>query len=199
VIQPQTNSTVSATILQQSSRASFLGLPVTDWIMAISSAIMVAVTIALAYYARVTIEEGKKARSLDYSEKQLVNLFNPMAHVLGKAEPYTEPFIVRDASGKSYTGSYQKLSETDVKHLQEIFIKFGHYLGVGGLGSYYEVVRSFLFFRMVVGGYLIFPFDQRTAEICELDKHANWAECFANIDLRRKQLISKCISLTGDQ
>lgn len=84
----QTNSTVTTTVFQSTSGASFLGLPVTDWITAISSAIMVAVTIALVYYAHATIEEGKNDRKKSSIEKQLERLYNPLYEFLDILENY---------------------------------------------------------------------------------------------------------------
>jgi hypothetical protein len=182
-----TNSTVTVTttVSQQTTGISILGLSLTDWITACA-------TVALALYAVVTIHEGRVARNLDEYEKELVNLFNPMADILSRAEDYTEPHIVTDDSGKSYIGQYQKLMMTDVKTLREIFVKYGHYLW----GTYYPIIRDLLFFEKTLdSSWLIFPRDQRTAEMSGLYTHANWTECFVAIDLRRKQLIAECVKL----
>jgi hypothetical protein len=183
-----TNSTVTVTttVSEQTTGIS------TDWITAFSSLVMMIATMFLAIYAYVTIDEGKKARTLDMCEKQLVNLFNPMAHILSR----TLEYIPEDIS----LGKYQMLLEGDVEELREMFVKYGHYL----TGSHYQSIDSLLFFDQKrasittlrdFGSYLVFPYDQATAEICGLDKHANWMECFAAIDVRRKQLIVECIRL----
>lgn len=182
-----TNSTVTVTttVSQQTTGISILGLPLTDWITA-------AATLVLALYAAVTIHEAKRARRLDEYEKELVNLFNPMAHVLGRTEGYTEPFMVTYASGETYIGSYQKFLETDVKNLREIFVKYGHYLE----GSRYDDIRSLLFLNKELDTrYLLLPKDERTARMCGLSEDANWTECFVAIDVRRQQLIAECIKL----
>jgi hypothetical protein len=85
----RSNSTVTTTVFQQTSGASFfdwiinalLQTTATDWIM-------VAVTVALVYYARVTILEGNKARRADSIERQLSNLYNPMFELLDQAKPF---------------------------------------------------------------------------------------------------------------
>jgi hypothetical protein len=154
---------------------------------------MVAITAALVYYARVTIIEGKKTRKLDSYERQLVNLFNPMKHILSRAKPYTDPFVVRDTSGKSYLGQYQKLLDTDVEELRDIIVKYGHYLGASGLGSLYDRIDNLLFFeKRLDSDYLVFPMDEKTAEMCGLDEHVNWIECFVPINERQKQLARAC-------
>ena len=157
-----------------------------------------AVTVALVYYARVTILEGKDARKLDSCEKQLVNLFNPMAHILHRAKHYVEPIAVFNKAGESLTPTYQKLLKTDVVNLRMIFVEYGHYV-VGWSGdSSYHSIESFLFYEKELDDrYLLFPQDQRSAEMCQLDKYANWATIFGTMDLTRKRLIAECARLGG--
>jgi hypothetical protein len=51
---------------------------------------MVAVTIALAYYAYKTIDEAKKDRTKDSIEKQLEKLCSPIFEILIRAKPYEQ-------------------------------------------------------------------------------------------------------------
>jgi hypothetical protein len=193
-----TNSTVTTTVLQQASGASFLGLLLTDWITAFSSFAMVAITAALVYYARVTILEGKKDRQLDSYEKQLVNLFNPMAWFLHRAELFVQPPVVAD-SGEAYTPRYRKLLKTDVENLRKVFVEYGHYLEAApffwpreSIVRPHHSIESFLFFEnRLDSSYLIFPDDERTAEMCRLDKYANWADIFATVAAAREILIAE--------
>jgi hypothetical protein len=155
---------------------------------------MMIATVVLAIYAYVTIREGKKTRNLDEYERELVNLFNPMSTILSRPKGYTDPFVITDDSGKSYTGHYQMLLEKDVNELREIFVKYGHYLE----GSRYHDIESLLFFtkpRDTHSGYLMFPTDERTAEMCGLGEDANWTEVFVAINSRRQQLIGECLKL----
>jgi hypothetical protein len=185
VLATNSTATVTTTVSQQTTGISILGLPLTDWITA-------GATLVLALYAAVTIHEGRKARCLDEYDKELVNLFNPMADILSRTEGYTDPFVVTYATGESYVGSYQKFLETDVKNLREIFVKYGHYLA----GLRYHDIKSLLFFNKSLDSrYLIFPKDERTARMCGLAEDANWTVCFVAIDVRRQQLIGECIKL----
>ena len=195
----ETNSTVTTTVLQQPSGVSFfdwitralLQTTATDWIM-------VAVTVALVYYARATISEGKKARKLDSYVKQLVNLFNPMAHILHRAKHYVEPLAVFNEAGESLTPTYQKLLKTDVVNLRKIFVEYGHYVVGWSSDTSYRSIESFLFYEKELDDrYLLFPQDQRSAEMCQLDEGANWADIFVAMDLTRKKLIAECKRLGG--
>ena len=189
-----TNSTVTVTttVSEQTTGISLSGLPITDWITAFSSFVMMIATVVLALYAAVTIHEGNKARSLDEYDKELVNLFNPMAHILSRTKEYTDPFVVTYATGESYMGRYQKFLNRDIKDLREIFVKYGHYLE----GSRYHDIKRLLFFNKELDAeHLLLPKDERTAEMCGLGEDANWTECFAAIDVRRQQLIAECIKL----
>lgn len=71
----QTNSTVTTTVFQQISGASLFGLPLTDCITAIAGAIV-------AFFAIVTVLEGRKNRKRDSIEKQLEKLYGPIFEIL---------------------------------------------------------------------------------------------------------------------
>ena len=53
---------------------------------------MVAVTVALAYYAYTTIEEGKKGHRADPIERQLELFYNPMIEIMEKADLWTAAY-----------------------------------------------------------------------------------------------------------
>jgi hypothetical protein len=159
---------------------------------------MTLATMLLAIYAYLTVEEGKKARKLDSYEKQLVNLFNPMAWFLHRAEQFVQPLVVV-ASGESYTPRYRKLLKTDVENLRKVFVEYGHYLEAApffwpreSIVRPHHSIESFLFFEnRLDSSYLIFPDDQRTAEMCQLDKYANWADIFGAVAVARELLIAE--------
>ena len=130
----QSNSTVTTTVFRQTSSA-----PLFDWIInallqtTVTDWIMVAVTVALVYYARVTILEGNKARRADSIERQLTNLYNPMFELLDQAKPFE---YKRDAQHEGEwhegmglkDGKYHRVTQTDHTKLRAILVNYGHYL-----------------------------------------------------------------------
>lgn len=117
----QTNSTVTTTILQQTSGVSFFDwitnalfqTTATDWIM-------VAVTLAIVYYARVTIKEGNKARKADSIERQLEKFYNPMYEIMNEAVEQQNEHEKIERIVRVHHESHEKLDE--------IFLNYGHYL-----------------------------------------------------------------------
>ena len=79
---------------------------------------MIAVTIALAYYARVAIVEAKKDRRKDSIEKQLEKLYNPLFEILERGEVHPE-----------LGGMYRKVLNSDIDQILSILLNYGHYLG----------------------------------------------------------------------
>ena len=73
----QTNSTVTTKILQQASSTPIVlfGIPLTDWITAITG-------VFVALFAIVTVLEGRKNRRKDSIEKKLERLYNPLFELL---------------------------------------------------------------------------------------------------------------------
>jgi hypothetical protein len=124
----QTNSTVTTTILQQPNGWSFLDVSLSDWVLVFSSLAMVAVTIALAYYARVAIVEAKNDRRKDSIEKQLEKLFSPMFEILdtaGRLDVTPEsprPTFVEEGN------KYRVLANEDIANLWTLLLNYGHYL-----------------------------------------------------------------------
>ena len=193
VITLATNSTVTVTttISQQT-------IGPTDWITLVSTVAMAIATIFVAIYAYLTVEEGKKTRKLDSYEKQLMNLFNPMAHILHRAKHYVEPIAVFNEAGESLTPTYQKLLKTDVVNLRKIFVEYGHYVVGWSSNTGYRSIETFLFYEKELDDkYLLFPKDQRSAEMCQLDEGGNWIDIFLAMDLTRKKLIAECKRLGG--
>jgi hypothetical protein len=75
---------------------------------------MIAVTVALVYYARVTILEGKKNRRKATIEKQLENVHSPLFEILGR------PMHIADST--------YYYSPDDLRKIWGIVQSFGYYL-----------------------------------------------------------------------
>ena len=58
----------------------------------LSAIVMTIVTVVLARYAYVTIEEGKKDRRKDTIERMLENLYSPLYEILRRARHETDNF-----------------------------------------------------------------------------------------------------------
>ena len=81
---------------------------------------MIAVTIALAYYARVAIVEAKEDRRKDSIEKQLENLYNPMYEIMDWA--------VREQSASDKAQQIIGVGFENYEKLMTVFLGYGHYL-----------------------------------------------------------------------
>jgi hypothetical protein len=109
----QTNSTITTTIFQQQSGLSFLGLPLTDWITAITA-------IVVAVFAGVTVWEGTSNRRRDSIERQLERLYNPMFEIMDEA--------LEERSEEEEKQQIMRVSLDHYTRLDEIFLSYGHYL-----------------------------------------------------------------------
>jgi hypothetical protein len=115
-----TNSSATTTVLQQTS-----GLSSSDWISLFSAVAMVAVTIALAYYARVAIVEAKEGRRRDSIEKQLEKLYGPMFEIMDAAVCETE-----ERRKKAAPREFEQIIEMHFESYQKlwnVFLSYGHY------------------------------------------------------------------------
>jgi len=113
-----TNSTVTTTILQETTGWSFLGASLTDWITAITA-------VAISVFAAVTVWEGARNRRKDTILKQLDGLYNPL-YVLVK---YLESISPDKKAGLTYLayGIDKEEINRGKKRLDEIILK-GCYL-----------------------------------------------------------------------
>jgi len=89
-----------------------------DWVMAVSSIVTIGVTSALAYYAYVTINEGRKDRRKDTIEKKLTDAFSPLSAILLKA---------RDR-GRKIDPSTWAFDQSEINQIEKAVSNFGHYL-----------------------------------------------------------------------
>ena len=107
-----------------------------DWIQALPNWVMVGATLALAYYAYVTIEEGKKNRRKDTIEKKLERLYSPLYEIMWRArhEKSPEREWVRKPGGDSLSRDWAFL-ETEFEKVRSIFGRYGHYLEADGLSK----------------------------------------------------------------
>ena len=105
--------------------------PYTDWIVVISAVIMTAATVALARYAYVTIEEGKKDRRKDTIEKQLENVYTPIYEILR---------LARDR-GQPLDSSTWAVSKKELERIDKIIATFGHYFGRDDLERFRKTLQ----------------------------------------------------------
>jgi CRISPR/Cas system-associated protein Cas10 (large subunit of type III CRISPR-Cas system) len=95
---------------------------------------MVAVTIALAYYAHATMEEGKKNRRKASIEKQLERLYNPLYEFLSILEKYR----LEHNPKMEVVG----VSTDNFERTLRIFQNYGHYLDPGTHRKVSELVSE---------------------------------------------------------
>ena len=164
----QTNSTVTTTALQPAS-----GLSSSDWISLFSAVAMIAVTIALAYYARVAIVEAKEGRRRDSIEKQLEKLYNPMFEILDTAKPVEITADSAAAHGGTPAGKYRWLGAHD--DVRSILRNHGHYLRA----TEHDKIRELL-----------------STEFLPEVPEADHAECLAFIREKREQLAAELKALS---
>lgn len=116
--QSLTNSTVTTTVLQQTSGAVFLGLPVTDWIAA-------GAGVVVAFFAYVTVREARRNRRKDMVEKMLENVYSPLYDILRRAKFAEHREMIRQSvSQREYV-----LTEEEFVQVRGIIERFGYYLG----------------------------------------------------------------------
>lgn len=112
----QANSTVTTTVIQQTSGLSFLGLPLTDWITA-------STAVAITFFTAVTFLEGWRNRRLASVDKQLENFYNPVYEIMSDAKE-------RRSDDETYHGGIFTVSLNNSKRLEELFLTYGHFLGM---------------------------------------------------------------------
>jgi len=108
-----TNSTVTTTVVQQTSGASLFGLPLTDIITA-------GAGIAVAFFAFVTLWVAQKNRKKQSIEKQLEKLYNPMYEIMDWA--------VREQSASDKALHIVAIGFENYQKLMNTFLGYGHYL-----------------------------------------------------------------------
>jgi hypothetical protein len=146
----QTNSTVTTTVLQQQATvASFLGLPIADWITLISSVVTTVATVVLAIYAVVTVREGNKARRIASIERQLDRFYNPMYEIMTEA--------VEQQNEQQRSGRIVSVGEDNAKKLNETFLHYGHHLG---RPTDQHKIRHLLHFPQGKGYDYVYPDDE---------------------------------------
>jgi len=117
-VQVLTNSTVTTTVLQQTTGASLLGLPLTDWISA-------GAGVVVAFFAYVTVREARRNRRKDMVEKMLENVYSPLYDILRRAKFAEDREMIRQSvSQREYV-----LTEEEFVQVRGIIERFGHYLG----------------------------------------------------------------------
>jgi len=88
---------------------------------------MSIVTLALAYYAYRTIEEGRKQRKKDTIEKMLENVFFPLYETLRRARFEEGRRGIRQEKFHRGPRDYA-FQERELAGMREIIERYGHYL-----------------------------------------------------------------------
>ena len=86
---------------------------------------MMTATVIIAYYAYVTIKEGRKTRRKDTVEKMLEGIISPLCEILRKA--WSEEWVV---------------TESDFQRMNSIVEKYGHYLGETNLPEFLRSLEN---------------------------------------------------------
>jgi hypothetical protein len=148
----------------------------TDWITAISSAAMMIATAFVAYYAYVTIREGRKNRRKDTIEKMLENAYSPLYEILRRAKFGDERNIIRQAiSPREYV-----LEEEEFTQVREIVERFGHYLGHQERIALTNALAKHDIYRDLPGG-LYYRF-----RLVDIENH--WIHVWKTCESLRKEL-----------
>jgi len=102
---------------------------ISDWIQAAAAVATTFATFIIIYYAKVTIDEGKKNRRKDTIEKMLEYLYSPMYELLPRArhEQTDERRWVRQQPSTQGPGDYA-FRQQELAELRGIVEKYGHYL-----------------------------------------------------------------------
>jgi uncharacterized protein YggT (Ycf19 family) len=74
------------------SLTDWITIVLLPWVALLSTIVMTIVTLVLARYAYVTIEEGKKNRRKDTIERMLENLYSPLYEIVRRARHETDNF-----------------------------------------------------------------------------------------------------------
>ena len=103
------------------------------WVTLFSTILMTIVTVALARYAYVTIEEGKKNRRKDTIESMLENLYSRLYEILRSARYETSDFkamVIAEWNRREGRVGPRDciLSEEQLARVREIVERFGHYM-----------------------------------------------------------------------
>jgi hypothetical protein len=97
-----------------------------DLVTLIPSIVTTGATVVLAYYAWVTIEEGKKNRRKDTVERMLADMYSPIYAILLKAKG-TSQGDSRDPFRERYPNLQWVLMRTQLERLLGIIDQYGHY------------------------------------------------------------------------
>lgn len=115
------------------SLTDWLTAVVLPWVTLLSTIAVTIATFALARYAYVTIQEGKKNRRKDTIENMLQNLYSPLYEILRRARYETSDFkAMVIAEWNNIEGREGPrdcvLSEEQLVRVREIVERFGHYM-----------------------------------------------------------------------
>jgi len=115
------------------SLTDWLTIMLLPWVTLLSAIVMTIVTVVLARYAYVTIEEGKKDRRKDTIERMLENLYSPLYEILRRARHETDnfkPMVIAEWNHKEGRVGPRDcvLSEKQLARVREIVERFGHYM-----------------------------------------------------------------------
>ena len=99
-----------------------------DWIQWVAPVVTAAATCLIAYYAYVTIREGKRDRKKDTLEKMLENLYSPLYAILERArfESNQDRKLVRGMSSETLPRDYA-IADKELRQIHRIIERFGHY------------------------------------------------------------------------
>jgi hypothetical protein len=86
---------------------------------------MMIATAFVAYYAYVTIREGRKNRRKDTIEKMLEHTYSPLYELLRRAQFASDRVTIQLANPQREYA----LTEEEFREVWEIIERFGHYLG----------------------------------------------------------------------
>jgi hypothetical protein len=155
-----------------------------DWVAVISSGVTAFGTLALTYYAWVTIREGRKNRRKDTVETMLREVYSPLYDILRKAL-YEEG--VRAAYRSSHSGLDWVVMHSERERMLEIIAKYGHYFDdEKEFNSFSNLLSSASHFTIDSGGLsFLFGFTD-----IEMSKHLDY------VGEKRKELRNELYGLT---
>jgi hypothetical protein len=117
---------------------------------------VVGATLALAYYAYVTIKEGRKNRRKDTIERKLENLYSPLYEILSGAK-FT---LWETTSERDYVKSFLKdvgpndyvLKDQELRKIHDIIERSSHYMDLDDRGELTKALQKFKLHKLTTLG-----------------------------------------------
>ncbi len=137
-----------------------------DWIQAFAATASTFATFVIVYYAKLTIDEGKRNRRKDTIENMLEKIYSPMYEILRRAKFGNDEIrqsIRADPSGNGPRDYV--LEKNEVDEINQLIERYGHYLNPIDLAKLTKAIERPIRSNRVFPGFGIAYFHLLNAEI----------------------------------